>query len=123
MATAHLPGPVENGAGPLAALPSLSRMAEIRVSAEAVAALGSTLLEARDALLGVSEGVLADNPWALGPGGATGALIEVLGNWRHRRLELARHLDDLGRAAQTAGTCYVAVEQENDRLLAGGQVR
>jgi hypothetical protein len=98
-------------------------MPQIRVSAEDVTALGETLFEARDALLGIVDGLLDDNRWAFGTARSGDVLDEVLGNWRHRRLELARHLDDLGAAAQAAGGAYVEVEAANLRLTGGGQLR
>ena len=103
--------PVDNVAGPAPGHPSVTRMPEIRVSAEDLSRLGESLAEV-SAFLGALGHVGPVEPWALGPGSAAGALQAALGNWERRRIQLGRHLDELATAAQTVGGAYVQVESD-----------
>ncbi len=94
-------------------------MAEIEVSAEGVAALGATLLDVAQTLDGLGEVRGADD-WAFGPGESAQALDVLLGNWRHQRLLLGRHLVALAQGAAVAGAAYVRVESGVEQLAGGG---
>lgn len=94
-------------------------MAGIRVSAEEVAALGTTLQEI-SAFVSAAGGGLDADGWALGPGASAGELAAVLGSWQRHRLLLGRHLDELAAAAKAAGAAYVSTEQRVGEVLAGG---
>lgn len=82
----------------------------IRIDAEAVAALGASLLEIAGALESTPDA--GPDRWALGPGESAPALDAVVSNWRHSRLLLARTLRDLGGRAQLAGGAYLRTEAE-----------
>ena len=58
------------------------------------------------------------DPWAFGPGAASDAVRDVLGNWERYRLLLGRHLDSLA-AAQDAGGGYARVEADVAAAMGG----
>lgn len=96
-------------------------MPEIAVSADDLVRLGDELGEVR-AFLAALDRVTGVEPWAFGPGDTGGAVTDVLGNWEHYRLLLARRLESLGVAAHTAGAGYVEVEARVADAM-GGPVR
>jgi hypothetical protein len=97
-------------------------MTRIHVDAATVAALGATLREMAAALQATPDASV--DRWALGPGQTGPALDDLVGNWRHQRLLLARCLDDLGERAAAAGGLYVRTERSvAGRFTAGGPTR
>jgi hypothetical protein len=93
-------------------------MPEIEVSADEVSRLGESLGEI-SAFLTTLERVARIEPWAFGPGTASDAVQDVLGNWERNRLLLGRHLDSLAAAARAAGGAYVRVEADVAASLGG----
>jgi|SRR5580765_1062236 hypothetical protein len=82
---------------------------EIRVRADDVVALGAELHTLADGLGDVGYAA-SDDSWALGPGQSAPLLREVLTDFEHRRLVLARGLRHLGDLARHAGGAYAEVE-------------
>lgn len=93
-------------------------MPEIEVTAEDVARLGESLGEI-SAFLAALDRVGTIDPWAFGPGAASDAVRDVLGNWERYRLLLGRHLDSLAAAAQDAGGGYARVEADVAAAMGG----
>ncbi|QIM20629.1 hypothetical protein G7075_04810 [Phycicoccus sp. HDW14] len=93
-------------------------MTSFRVDAEAVLEVGASLVELAEGLAAMGD-PHAD-AWALGPGRSGAALEELLGGWRHARLQLAGSLADLGAAAAEAGGAYLDTDVGVSRSLDGG---
>ncbi len=91
----------------------------MRISGEEMAALGAALADVALFVAAVPDAVGAVT-WASGPGETADALRELVGNWEHQRHLLGRHLDDLARGAVTAGAGYAVLEDDVNRLVAGG---
>lgn len=93
-------------------------MTTFRVDAEAVLEVGAALVDLADGLAGMGD-PHADR-WAFGPGRTGPAVEELLGGWRHRRLQLAEALAGLGEAAAEAGGAYVDTDTGVARRIGGG---
>ena len=93
-------------------------MTTLRVNAAEVAELGVALTETGADLLDMGDP--AAERWALGPGEAGPAVVELLGGWRHVRLALGESLVGLGGAAVDAGSLYLDTETGVSRSLFGG---
>lgn len=89
------------------------------MSAQDLAALGETLGGLAATLEGLA-GVRGADAWALGPGRSGAALQDVLGNWTHQRLQLARALRALAEGAHGAGAAYLRVEADVSAVVGGG---
>ncbi|HYN30794.1 MAG TPA: hypothetical protein VES95_13140 [Dermatophilaceae bacterium] len=97
-------------------------MTTIHVDADTVARLGETLRAVADALESTPD--TSVDRWAMGPGETGSALDDLVGNWRHQRLLLARCLRDLGERAKVAGGLYVDTEASvAGRFTGGGPTR
>lgn len=84
----------------------------------AVAQLGAALGGLADDL-GWCADQTRDHAWALGPGESQGALVDVVGDFEHRRRVLAQALAELGGLARVAGGGYAAVETDVSRGIPG----
>jgi hypothetical protein len=93
-------------------------MTSFRVDAETVLEVGAALVELADGLATMGD-PHADR-WAFGPGRTGPAVEELLGGWRHARLQLAGSLADLGAAAAEAGGAYLHTESAVAGFLGGG---
>lgn len=93
-------------------------MTSYRVDAETVLAVGAGLVDLADGL--ASMGDPHADAWAFGPGRTGPAVEELLGGWRHARLQLAGALAGLGEAAAEAGGAYLDTETGVSRTVGGG---
>ncbi|MBM6400238.1 hypothetical protein [Phycicoccus sonneratiae] len=93
-------------------------MTSFRVDARTVLEVGAALVDLADGLAAMGD-PQADR-WALGPGRSGPAVEELLGGWRHARLQLAASLAELGVAAAEAGGAYLDTEAGVSRALDGG---
>ena len=90
-------------------------MTRIRVTPEALGALGGALSGVADELAWCS-GLAGTDAWALGPGDTPRALRRLLGDFEHQRLLLGRSCEALSAAVRTAGAAYAEVD---DGVAAG----
>ncbi|MGG5257567.1 hypothetical protein [Phycicoccus avicenniae] len=93
-------------------------MTSFRVDAETVHEVGAALVELADGLAGMGDPHL--DRWAFGTGRSGPAVEELLGGWRHARLQLAEALAGLGEAAADAGGAYLDTEAGVSRRIGGG---
>ncbi len=93
-------------------------MTTYRVDAETVLRVGAALVDVAEGLATMGD-PHADR-WAFGPGRTGPAVEELLGGWRHSRLQLAGALAELGEAAAEAGGAYLDTEAGLSHRIGGG---
>lgn len=94
-------------------------MTQYRVDASDIAGLGEVmrdLAQTLDSLDGLPRGA---GP-AYGTGQVASAMDDLLANWTHERLVLARSLAVLGDAANAAGAAYVNSDAAVAAAFSGG---